>query len=77
MSITRPYKGGVKFIARVLREQAGLWIKDRNSAARQVKFRRNFGAKQRELNLKFAAQRRGKSRAVERQWALFLAGVLR
>ncbi|MBS6152064.1 MAG: hypothetical protein KH703_01375 [Campylobacter gracilis] len=45
--ITKPYKGGVKFIAQVLREPAGLWIKDRNFAARRVKFWRNFGAKQR------------------------------
>lgn len=35
-------KGGAKFIARVLREQAGLWVKDRNSAARRVKFWRNL-----------------------------------
>ena len=35
-----------------LREQAGLWIKDRNSAVRRVKFWRNFTAKQRGLNFK-------------------------
>ena len=56
MLITKPYKGGVNFIARVLPEQAGLWVKDRNSAARRVKFAEILAQNNAGEILKFAAR---------------------